>query len=320
MEYRWLGTSGLQVSQVGLGCNAFGSRTDADTAAQIIWRAAELGVTLLDTADMYSGTESEEIVGRALRSLRRDEVVLATKGGAKLAGGRPNGQGASRQHLSTALEQSLRRLGTEYVDVYYVHFPDPSTRIEETLRFLDDMVTVGKIRYVGVSNFAAWQVCQLLWAAEKGGWAPVHTVQVSHSLVDRTAEAEMLPLCRELGVGVIGYWPLGGGLLTGKYRPGEPPPPGSRVLTQPVFESSFTDDRLRYAAHFVQVADRASIAPAALALRWALRTEGISAVLVGATRVDQLTESLSNLDSEVDDKVFQELDEMSDHARLTPLR
>ncbi len=242
MEYRRLGRTGFRVSALGLGCNAFGSRTDEGSARAILDRAIAAGITLVDTADMYAEQDSERILGAALAG-RRDKVLLSTKGGARV-GPRPNDGGASRQHLVTALEASLRRLRTDYVDLYSVHFPDPETPDEETLGTLDDLVRAGKIRYVCASNYAAWQVCRALWTSERRNTVAFQAVQASYSLVDRTVELELQPLCRELGLGLIAFWPLGGGLLTGKYAPDQEPPPGSRALTQPVFRASFTHERL----------------------------------------------------------------------------
>lgn len=319
MEYRSLGSCGLRLSAVGLGCNAFGSRADPETSLSIIRHAVAAGITLLDTADLYSGGASEEIVGRALQSLARDDVLLATKGGARV-GERPNDGGNSRKHLAESLHRSLRRLGTDFVDIYYVHFPDPDTSIEVTLRFLDDMVRQGKIRYIGVSNFTAWEICQLLWTADRRNLTPVHAVQMSLSLADRTAETEMLPMCRRLGVGAIAYWPLGGGLLTGKYQPGKEPPANSRILTQPIFKKSFTEERLHFAGELRRLAEEVGVSPASLALNWVLNRSGVCQALVGATRVEQLEDSLSAIDQRLDDAVLHQLDKLSEHTRSTPLR
>lgn len=318
MEYRTLGRTGFRVSALGLGCNAFGSRTDERTARSILDRALDAGVTLVDTADMYSDQESERILGEALAG-RRDRVVLSTKGGSRVGSG-PNDAGASRHHLVTALEASLRRLRTDWVDLYTVHFPDPETPDEETLRALDDLVSAGKVRYICASNYAAWQVCRALWASDRRGTVAFQAVQASYSLVDRTVELETQPLCRATGLGMVAFWPLGGGVLTGKYAPDEEPPAGSRAMTQPIFQRSFTRERLLLARELQRLARAHEESPAAVALAWVLRRPAVSSVLVGATRVEQLEENLRAIELSLDDALVKELDELSDPARWTPFR
>lgn len=317
MEYRRLGHTGFRVSALGLGCNAFGGRADERSAKAILDRALEAGITLIDTADTYAHQASERILGEALAG-RRDEVILSTKGGSQVGDG-ANERGASRHHLIAALEGSLRRLRTDYVDLYTLHFPDPETKDEETLAALDDLVSSGKIRYICASNYAAWQLCRALWASDRCGTVAFQAVQASYSLVDRTVELEMQPLCLDQGLGLLAFWPLGGGLLSGKYAPGADPPPGSRALTQPVFQQSFTRDRQHLASELRRIACARGESPAALALAWVLRRPAISSVLVGATRVEQLEQNLSALHVELDDELV-ELDELSSPARWTPFR
>lgn len=318
MEYRRLGHTGFRVSALGLGCNSFGGRADPVAARAILDRALDAGVTLVDTADSYADQESERIVGEALVG-RRDKVILSTKGGSRVGDG-PNDHGATRHHLVTALEHSLRRLRTDYIDLYTVHYADPETKDEETLAALDDLIRAGKVRYVCASNHAAWQVCRALWTAERRGTVAFQAVQASYSLVDRTAELELQPLCLDQGLGLIAFWPLGGGLLTGKYAPGEDPPSGSRALTQPIFQRSFTDDRLMLARELQRIAEERGETPNALALAWVLRRPGVSSVLVGATRAEQLDENLRGLSAQVDDELLKRLDELSTGSRWTPFR
>jgi aryl-alcohol dehydrogenase-like predicted oxidoreductase len=233
MTYRQLGSSGLTVSVVGIGCNNFGWRIGADRVDEVVHEALDAGVTLFDTAAMYGQPNgaSEELLGRALGS-RRDEAVVATKFGAQGFSSlttEERGPGGSRRHIRQALEQSLRRLGTDWIDLYQLHVPDPATPIEETLSTLDDLVREGKVRYVGCSNFAGWQVADADWTARGHGWAPFISAQNHYSLLERDVERELVPACLHFGLGVLPYFPLASGLLTGKYRRDTAPPEGARM-------------------------------------------------------------------------------------------
>lgn len=233
MRYRQLGSSGLTVSVVGVGCNNFGWRIGADRVGEVVDAALEAGVNLFDTAAMYGqpAGASEELLGRALGS-RRDEAVVATKFGARGFSGLTTEErdpGGSRRHIRQAVEQSLRRLGTDWIDLYQLHVPDPRTPVEETLSTLDDLVREGKVRYAGCSNFAAWQVADADWTARRHGWASFVSAQNHYSLLERDAERELVPACLHFGLGVLPYFPLASGLLTGKYRRDTPPPEGARM-------------------------------------------------------------------------------------------
>jgi aryl-alcohol dehydrogenase-like predicted oxidoreductase len=231
MRYRRLGESGLMVSVVGLGCNNFGSRVDADRTREVVHAALDEGVTLFDTADAYGGHgRSEEYLGAALKG-RRDEVVVATKFGHDMAGanGPDWGARASRRYVIRAAEASLRRLDTDWIDLYQLHVPDPQTPIEETLSALDDLVKAGKVRYAGHSNFAGWQVADAAWIARTAGLAPFISAQNHYHLLHREVEAELVPACQRFGLGLLPYFPLASGLLTGKYRRGDPAPEGTRM-------------------------------------------------------------------------------------------
>ncbi|PSK92977.1 aryl-alcohol dehydrogenase-like predicted oxidoreductase [Haloactinopolyspora alba] len=233
MTYRQLGDSGLTVSAVGVGCNAFGTRIDADTTTALVHRAIDLGVTLFDTADVYGRGESEKLLGSALGP-RRDDVVLATKFGMDMQGanGPDWGVRGSRRYVRKAVEASLRRLGTDRIDLYQLHTPDPHTPVEETLSALDELVREGKVRYVGSSNFAGWQVVDADWVARSHGYEPFVSAQNKYSLYDRSAETELVPAAGRVGVGVLPFFPLEYGLLTGKYRRDTPAPDGSRLAAQ----------------------------------------------------------------------------------------
>ncbi|HLV57270.1 MAG TPA: aldo/keto reductase [Natronosporangium sp.] len=230
MRYRRLGDSGLRVSVVGLGCNNFGRRIDADATREVVAAALDLGVTLFDTADTYGAGLSEEYLGAALKG-RRDDVVIATKFGHDMGGANGADWGArgARRYIVRAVEASLRRLGTDWIDLYQMHSPDPGTPIEETMAALDDLVRAGKVRYVGHSNFAAWQVADAAWVARTRGLTPFVSAQNHYHLLHREVERELVPACQRFGLGVLPYFPLASGLLTGKYRRDTPPPPGTRL-------------------------------------------------------------------------------------------
>jgi aryl-alcohol dehydrogenase-like predicted oxidoreductase len=291
VEFRNLGSAGLKVSAMGLGGNTFGWYVDARTTAAIIHRALDLGITFIDTADMYDSGRSEEFVGQALKG-RRAEVLLASKFSAPMGGG-PNDRGASRWYTLRAVEASLRRLQTDCLDLYQYHFPDPTTPIEETLRTLDDLVRAGKVRYVGCSNFAAWQVAEAAWTARVNHLPAFVTLQTKYNLLERQIEQEVVPCCQAHGLGVIPWGPLAGGFLTGKYRRGEeppPPPPGSRPAKafNRLYGANITEanwDRLEKLEAFARERGREV---SELAIAWLLSHPWVSTVIVGATRPEQL--------------------------------
>ncbi len=230
MTYRPLGASGLMVSVVGLGCNAFGTRIDADQTQAVVDAALDAGITLFDTADTYGRGASEELLGRALGS-RRDDIVLATKFGMDMGGanGPDWGARASRRYMRKAVEASLRRLGTDHIDLYQLHQPDLVTPLEETLEAMSELVAEGKVRYLGCSNFAAWEVLDAHWTASAAGLQGFVSAQNEYSLYNRAAEEELVPALHRTGMSLLPYFPLAYGLLTGKYRRGEAPPSGSRL-------------------------------------------------------------------------------------------
>jgi aryl-alcohol dehydrogenase-like predicted oxidoreductase len=232
MSYRRLGDSGLVVSVVGVGCNNFGRKLDVDGTREVVDAALDAGITLFDTADIYGTPHgaSEECLGAALKG-RRDEVVLATKFGMDMGGLNGNDFGArgSRRYIVRAVESSLRRLETDHIDLYQMHRPDPATPVEETLAALDDLVRSGKVRYLGNSNFAGWQIADADWTARRGGHTPFISAQNRYSLLHREAEAEVVPACERFGLGLLPFFPLDSGLLTGKYRRGVPAAAGTRL-------------------------------------------------------------------------------------------
>ncbi|WP_079911187.1 aldo/keto reductase [Paenibacillus sp. 32352] len=313
MQFRRLGNSGLKVSVLGLGTNAFGKRADQQASTQIIHHALDNGINFIDTANIYAQSESERIIGLALEG-RRQEVVLATKAGL-VRGPGPNERGSSRYHLQRELEDSLRRLKTDYVDLYQIHTFDPDTPLEETLRALDDMVRSGKVRYIGASNYAAWELMKALGISERLGLNRFVSTQISYSLADRTPEQELVPLCLDQGVGIIPYFPLAGGILTGKYNALDAAPAGSRAQTDPNFSRFLSEDRIALGTKVSQLAAEAGCSPSAISIAWLMQQPAVSTVIVGATRVEQVTENLRSLSVDLTAEHQQELSSISEPFR-----
>ena len=295
---RWLGKTGVKVSRVSLGTMTFGGDA-AEAAAAAMWRAArDAGINFIDTADVYNGGRTEEIVGRLMQG-ERDQLVLATKAYFPTGAG-PNDRGTSRFHLVRAVEASLRRLGTDRIDVYYLHRFDDATGIEESLRALDGLVQSGKVLYPAASNFAAWQVAQALGIQHAHGWAPLVALQPMYNLVKRTAEIEILPMAQALGVGVVPYSPTGGGLLTGKYGVDRAPAQG-RLSDAKMYATRYAD-RANYeiAERFVALAAELGHAPATLATAWVASHPAVTSVIAGARNVEQLAATLAANTLELD--------------------
>jgi aryl-alcohol dehydrogenase-like predicted oxidoreductase len=301
MKYRPLGKTGVRVSQLGLGTMPFGGDTDEDEAAAIVAACLDVGVNLFDCADVYTGGRAETILGRLIAPVR-DDVVLATKVGFPSGPG-VNRRGTSPAHVRLSVEESLTRLGTDRIDVYYLHRFDRHTDIEHTLRTLDALVTAGKILYIGVSNFAAWQVATALGLCALNGWAPIVALQPMYNLVKRQAEVEVLPLAQSADLAVFPYSPLAGGLLTGKY--GTTPGSGEgRLVSDQMYRSRYRDE-----GGFVAAADLAALAaeigchPATLAVAWVGSHPGVTAPLIGGRSLEQLQPSLAAVDFELDDEL-----------------
>ncbi len=287
MRYNRLGRTGLRVSAIGLGTMMFGEKTDEHESTRIIHRALDAGVNLIDVADVYAGGESERILGRALQG-RRHEAVLATK----LGRGTALGDGLSRRYVFQAVEASLQRLQTDYIDLYQIHRWDPQTPIEETLSALNDLVRQGKVRYIGCSNLAAWQLCKALWLSDKQGWARFDSVQPRYNLVFREPEAELFPLCLSEGVGVLAYSPLAGGVLTGKYLDGVPA--GSRAWQNPNWQQNRLNPAAVDAARRITAAAERLGQPAGqVAINWVLAHPAVSSALVGPRTEAQWEEALA---------------------------
>ncbi|NGZ76426.1 aldo/keto reductase [Saccharibacillus alkalitolerans] len=313
MKHNRLGNSGLWVSRLGLGTNAFGKRVDEETSIRVIHAALDGGVNFVDTANIYAGTESERIIGKALEG-RRDGVVLTTKAGLP-RGEAPDERGSSRRHLRRELEESLKRLNTDYVDLYQIHTFDPYTPLEETLRTLDDFVSSGKVRYIGASNYAAWEFMKALGISEREGFVRYISSQTCYSLADRTPENELIPMCLDQGVGIIPYFPLAGGILSGKYGGEEAAPAGSRAETDPNFRRFLSDRYLELGRQVSELAAEAGTTPGVLSLAWLMRRPAVSTVIVGATRPEQVEANLESVTFEPDAALLERLDAVSEPFR-----
>jgi len=315
MRYRNLGTSGLEVSTLGLGTNAFGGRADKPTSIRVLHHAFDSGITFIDTANIYTGTKSEEIIGEAFEG-RRHDVILATKVGIKRGEG-PNTRGSSRQHIRKEIEDSLRRLRTDYIDLYQIHVFDPMTPLDETLRTLDDLVTSGKVRYVGASNYAAWQMMKSLAISEREHLIKYVSVQPGYSLADRGVERELIPFCVDQGIGVIPYFPLAGGILTGKYSGGSVPQ-GSQLDLNPNFVRRVDSARVELGEQVARMAAEIGTSATALSLAWLLHQPAVSTVIAGATRESQIDDNLQAVNLELTEDVLKSLDEVSKDFIYSP--
>lgn len=301
----------MRLSAVGLGSwLTFGGSVDREQSIRIIRTAYEHGVNFFDTANVYHRGVAEQIVGEALRVFPRESYVLATKAFFPMGEG-PNDRGLSRKHLMEQCHASLRRLGVDYIDLYQCHRYDPETPLEETLRALDDLVTQGKVLYVGVSQWSALQIAEALHLARRLGLDPIVSNQPLYNLLQREVEDEVMPLCAREGIGLVVFSPLAQGVLTGKYRPGEPPPPGSRAADPQgsVFMGRvYTADALARAQQLARLARDAGLTPAQLAVAWVLRRPEVTSAIVGASRPEQLQETIAAAEVRLEPDLLQKLD------------
>src|ERR1700688_2422890 len=311
MEFRNLGNSGLKVSAVGLGCNNFGMKNDAEQTRAIVHRSLDEGITLFDTADIYGNRgSSEEMLGKALAERRRDAVV-ATKFGMAMGDG-PYLRGGSRRYIMSAAEASLKRLRTDYIDLYQIHQPDPETPQQETLEALNDLVRSGKVRYIGSSNFAAWQTVDAHWISRANNLAPYISAQNQYNLLDRRIERELVPACRQFGVGILPYFPLASGFLTGKYRGGAEPPRGTRFsLVKRMADQTPTDEifaTLERPAKFARDQNHTLLE---LAVGWLASQPQVSSVISGATSPEQVTENIKAGNWKLTSEELAEIDKLT---------
>lgn len=311
MEYVNLGRSGLKVSRISLGCWNFGSpnprwgkpgKVTAQEAIPIIHAAMDLGINLFDNANRYTGGEAEEILGQAVKG-RRHEVLLATKVHGELGSG-PNRKGQSRVHIMQEVEGSLRRLGTDYIDLYQAHGVDYETPMEESLRAYDDLITQGKVRYIGCSNFPAWVLAKSLWVSDVNKFASFISVQPSYSLANRQIEKELQPLCVDQGIGMILYSPMGGGILSGKYE--EQVPAGSRGALEPeVVEKA---RKLQSGLDVLKgIAQSLGRTPAQVSLNWVINRPAVSSAIVGVSRTEQLEENVGAIGWKLSEEHMEQL-------------
>lgn len=313
MEQRTLGRSGLQVSVVGLGCNNFGGRTDFEGSKTVIHKALDLGITLFDTADIYANKGgSENVIGQVLGDRRKD-IVLATKfcGPMDDAG---KLKGASRRYIMTAIEASLKRLKTDWIDLYQVHMVDPLTPMDETLRALDDLVTQGKVRYLGLSNHKSWQVVEAEWIARRDGLERFVSCQDEYSLIVRDAEKELIPAMNAYGIGLLPYFPLASGMLTGKYKRNAPMPAKSRLsYMQPLADRYMTDANWQIVEKLTDFAAKRGKSILELAFSWLACKQPTASVIAGATRPEQLEQNVVAAGWKLTPDEMTEIDKLSGH-------
>ena len=324
MEYRFLGNTGLKVSELAFGTQTFGWGTDEKTAHAMADLFVEAGGNLFDTADSYNNGLAESTLGSWQKAREnRDSVIIATKVFFPTGDG-PNDTGVSRKHIFSSINESLRRLQTDYVDLYQVHCFDSSTPLEETLRAMDDLLRAGKIRYMGASNYTASQLEKALMLSKIHGWECFRSLQAEYSLIVRSTEWELLPLCREEGLGFLAWSPIAGGWLTGKYRRNEPPPPNSRVGRKDRWddqpeqrESEFT---WRVIDNLIEIGKNRGKTPAQIALNWILQQPGITASILGVRTLEQLKENLGCIGWQLSEEEMNELKKASDIPLPYPYR
>jgi len=306
VDYRNLGRCGVKVSPVCLGTMMFGGQTSQADSIRMIHQANDLGINFIDTADMYNAGESEVVCGKAIADHRHD-FVLATKGRQKMGSG-PNDQGGSRKHMKRALDDSLRRLNTDYIDIYYYHAPDNDTPIEETLRAMDDMVRSGKVHYIACSNFRAWRLGEALWTSDASNLASFVCLQPLYNIVNRDIEVEILPLCEEYGIGVVSYSPLARGILTGKYKPGAAFPEGSRASRDDVRmkQAELRDESIELSQKIAAHAESKGCSASQFALAWVLANPILTSVIIGPRTVEQFEDNLKCLGVQItpEDEAF----------------
>jgi aryl-alcohol dehydrogenase-like predicted oxidoreductase len=309
MKYRNLGNSGLKVSVIGLGTNQFGSKVSPKETANIIAAARDGGVNLLDTANIYQKGRSEKAIGKAIKG-NRDAVLIATKVFHTVEPGGPNDGGSSRKHIFTAIEDSLKRLDIDYVDLYQLHSWDENTPLEESMQALDDLVREGKTRYIGASNFSAWQLTQANAIARQNGWTQFVSLQPHYHLLARGIESEIIPACQYLNVGILPYFPLAGGFLTGKYSEGSPPPKGSRGEQSGYVQKYFTEQNYNIIGRLSDYAQEHGHSLNNLAHAWLVTQKQVSSVISGATKVSQVKANIGSIAWEMSAKEKEEINQI----------
>lgn len=298
-DYRSFGRTGIKVSPLTLGCMMFGGKASPEDSCRIIDRALDAGINILDTANVYNEGRSEEVTGEALKlNGKRGRVFLATKVHGVMDKSDPNGMGNTRRHIIAQCEASLRRLQTDWIDLYQLHRPQPEVPIDETLRALDDLIRAGKVRYIGTSTYAAWQVVEALWCARELGLNRFVAEQPPYNLLDRRIERELLPMAQTFGIAVIPWSPIGGGLLTGKYHRGQPPPEGTRFFDHaqnPFLARRWTDAALAVVEALRPMAAAKGCTLSQFALAWVRQQPGVTSPIIGPRTVEQLEDNLASL-------------------------
>ena len=314
MEYRRLGQTGLEVSTIGLGTNNFGGRIDFEATKKVLHQTMEEGINFLDCANTYGAGKSEEFIGQVLGKEHRQEMIIATKVGNGPMGGPPPGpnqKGGTRHHIMTQVDLSLKRLDTDYIDLYYMHRWDPDTPIEETMRALDDLVHSGKVRYLGCSNYTAWQMVEAIWTAKAQNLYNYCCVQPEYSLVVRDVERELVPATKRYGMSLIPFFPLASGFLTGKYSKGEEPPEGTRFAGSPNMGNRyFNDDNWALLGKLQSFAGERGHSVAELAFSWLLGNPVVPSVIAGATKPEQVTANAQAAGWQLSDEEMAEIREM----------
>jgi len=307
LQYRQLGSTGLRVSTVGLGTNNFGFRMDEESSLRVAKFAVDQGINFFDTANMYGRGLSEERIGKALKGIRHN-VIIGTKVGLEMGDG-TNDRGASRYHIMQQVEDSLRLLQTDYIDLYQIHRPDPNTSIEETLSALDDLVHQGKVRYIGGSNYNGWQTAEAVLTARSLGLTEFVTMQPEYNMLNRSIEAELLPFCDKYDIGILPYFPLASGFLTGKYLQGQEAPEGTRLAgNERAKENTLTDKNFNILSKLSKFAEDRGHPMVELAIAWLLAKPAVSSVIAGATKEEQVTANVKASDWDLTDAEMEELD------------
>ncbi|MEM9099709.1 MAG: aldo/keto reductase [Pseudomonadota bacterium] len=309
MKSVYLGRTGVEVSELCFGTMSFGGDADEAESARLYAACREAGITFFDCANIYAGGQSEEILGKLIRG-HRNEIILTTKLGHDARPG-PNGKGASRRHAMAEIETSLKRLGTDHVDVLFLHKFDPMTPLEEQLRMMEDILRSGKALYLGASNFAAWQYAKALGIAERQGWQRIDVIQPMYSLVKRQAEVEILPMAEAEGLAVTNYSPIGAGLLSGKYAPGKQPDQG-RLVSGSYYGVRYGQEWMyETAEQFTSLAEEIGIHPVSLAVAWAAAHPAVTTPIIGARTVDQVKPALASVDFEMPEDLYNRIAELS---------
>ena len=316
MQYVRLGNAGIQVSRLSLGCMDFPLRLGEVEASKLVDRAMEMGVNLLDTADTYDKGASEEILGKILKG-RRDRIILATKFWAPMYD-RPNGGGCSRVHIMQAVEDSLRRLQTDHIDLYQLHHPDSNTPVEEVLSTMDTLVKQGKIRYIGVSNHYSWQMAHMLGVSALHSWEPLVSIQCRYNTIDRVIENETVPFCERFNIGTLIYGPLSGGILAGKISKDEGFEEGSRLYRLKGYQKKLTEDVWHLLDDLRTIAEKNNVGMNQLAFVWLLSKPVVTTILMGGSKPEHYEAIYGLVDVQIDPEDLQKIDELSEQWRYQP--